>query len=418
MSLNEFIRDLLKRVNYNYPEACKYYEEALDKTGSKAGIETFKAKLRNMRREVMNGKKGSEAKIFTPRKTVTDTDMTDEKLLTKEPKTLADVEELFGVDTSVWECKEFTCSNWDNSTKTNYAVRAKFKPRVNVINYAEILEMFKRDVTGFKVPNTVKPVKLKTTGNLLEICIFDIHLGKLGWGVETGEDYDHKIACERFMDVLSDHITSNTVFGFERILFTVGNDFFNFDTITGTTTGGTPQSNDLRWQKMFDVGVKLLVEGITYLSKYAPVDVMYVPGNHDQMTSFYATMYLDAWFSSNKRVEVDISPMTRKYRKWGNCLIGFTHGDKEKRRIDGIMQVEASREWGNTKFREWHIGHLHSEHVREVNGVIIRNISSITGSDTWHFESGYVGAIKKSPSFLWNKEDGLLNIRHSVIKDV
>jgi hypothetical protein len=413
MSLNEYIRKLLEKVNYNYPEACKFYNEAIEKTGSKAGIETFKAKLRNMRREVMNGK--NVGKIFTPRKTITTTDMVDEKLLSNEPKTLADVEEMFDVDTSHWQCTEFTCSNWDTANKTNYAVRAKFKPRANIINYEEILTKFKADVEGYIPKHVIKPIKIKTNDNLLEICMFDIHLGKLGWGKEVGEDYDHKIATQRFINSIQDHINSNLVFGFERILFTVGNDFFNFDTITGTTTGGTPQSNDLRWQKVFDVGCNLLVEGINLMAKYAPVEVLYVPGNHDQTTSFYATMYLDAWFKGSDRVTIDISPMTRKYRQWGNCLLGFTHGDKEKRRIEGLMPIEVSELWGKTKFREWHIGHLHSEHVREINGVIIRNISSLTGSDTWHYETGFVGAIKKTPSFLWNRNDGLLNIRHSVI---
>lgn len=414
MSLNEFIRQLLKTVNYDYPEACKYYDEAIEKTGSKAGIETFKAKLRNIRREAMKG--CDSVRKFVNKKTVTDKDMIREELCAKEPKTLSDVEEMFDIDTSVWECVEFTCSNWQVGTNNNYAVKGKFKIRKNVINYEEIVEKFKKDVAGYKVTNEIKPIKIKSNGNLLEICIFDIHLGKLGWGVEVGDNYDHKIACKRFMDALNDHVVSNNLFGFERVLFVVGNDFFNFDTITGTTTGGTIQSNDLRWQKVFDVGCNLLVEGITYLSKFAPVDVLYVPGNHDQMTSFYATMYLDAWFNGNKRVNVDISPMTRKYRQWGNCLLGFTHGDKERKRIEGIMQIEAGKEWGKTLFREWHIGHLHSEHVREINGVIIRNISSITGSDTWHYESGFVGAVKKSQSFLWNDEAGLLNIHNAVVK--
>ena len=50
------------------------------------------------------------------------------------------------------------------------------------------------------------------------------------------------------------------------------------------------------------------------------------------------------------------------------------------------------------------------EHTREVNGVIIRNLSSFTGTDMWHRNSGYVGAIKKCQSFLWDKEKGLKNI--------
>ena len=35
---------------------------------------------------------------------------------------------------------------------------------------------------------------------------------------------------------------------------------------------------------------------------------------------------------------------------------------------------------------------------------------SFTGTDMWHRNSGYVGAIKKCQSFLWDKEKGLKNI--------
>jgi len=37
--------------------------------------------------------------------------------------------------------------------------------------------------------------------------------------------------------------------------------------------------------------------------------------------------------------------------EFGKCLIGFTHGDKEKKRIFGNMQVEVPEAWGRTLYR-------------------------------------------------------------------
>jgi hypothetical protein len=127
-------------------------------------------------------------------------------------------------------------------------------------------------------------------------------------------------------------------------------------------------------------------------------------------------MYLSAWYKDNDRVTVSTDPSVRKYFEYGNNLIGYTHGDKERGRIFGNMQVEAPKAWGRTLYREFHTGHLHSEQVKEANGVIVRSLSSITGRDSWHFESGYTGAIRKQQSFLWHKEDGLCEVWHTPIK--
>jgi len=252
-----------------------------------------------------------------------------------------------------------------------------------------------------------KPVK---SGLLLEVPIVDLHLSKLAWEPETGENYDSKIAEKRFMAVIYDVVERVKGMEFEKILFPVGNDFFNCDTQTGTTTAGTKQDNDSRLRKMYGKGVELLVRGIDILAQIAPVDVFVVPGNHDEITSYHALMYLSAWFKNNENVTVDTDPKMRKYREFGNCLIGFTHTDKEKKRIFGCMQIEKPEAWGRTKYREWHGAHLHSEQVKEDFGVIVRNLSSVTGTDQWHYESGYVGAVAKSQSFIWDKKLGLRDI--------
>ena len=70
------------------------------------------------------------------------------------------------------------------------------------------------------------------------------------------------------------------------------------------------------------------------------------------------------------------------------------------------MQIEQPQAWGETIFREWHLGHLHSEHAKEVGGIIIRRISSITGTDAWHKEKGFIGAVRKAQAFVWDKELG------------
>jgi hypothetical protein len=111
-------------------------------------------------------------------------------------------------------------------------------------------------------------------------------------------------------------------------------------------------------------------------------------------------------------VNIDISPKTRKYVEYGKNLIGFAHGQEESKRIEQVMPVEASEAWGRTRYREFLLGHLHSEHLREIGGVKIRNVSSTTGTDSWHSRLGFVGSIKMSQCFIYHKEYGLLTIEN------
>lgn len=354
-----------------------------------------------------------------------DGSQTSDKLLKMSEAEAKDVNYLLkahGYDIKSWELVSARNNIWNAFSKetgvlTLYSSKIVVKPRINSISMEEIKEHFEEFSRIYKSP-VVKHNPCSSNGKMLEVPIMDLHIGKLGWHEEVGEDYDHKIAEERFLTVVSDFINRTKHYKFDKILFPIGQDFFNFDSIDGTTTKGTRQDNDLRWQKLYLKGMELLVKAIDLLSVYAPVEVFYVSGNHDKMTSYYATNYIYAWYRNDENISVSIDPQARKYVEYGNCLIGYAHGDAERKRINGIMQIEAKEAWGRTLFREWHCGHLHSEHTSEENGIIIRNISSITGSDAWHIESGYVGAIKKAQAFIWDKEFGLTDIINSVIKPI
>ncbi len=263
------------------------------------------------------------------------------------------------------------------------------------------------------------PCRKKDEGRyVLEIPIVDLHLGKLAWAPETGENFDYKIASNRFRYVIDDIIQRTSDLDIDKIIFPIGQDFFNFDTMEGETAAGTRQDNDVRWQKLFFKGEELLKEAIDKLRQIAPVRILYVPGNHDTMTVFYMIRTLYNYYKGVENVLIDGDPRGRKYEEFGKCLIGYAHGAKEKSRIYHIMQAEAPAAWGRTNFREWHVGHLHHEtvDVKENSGVTVRGLSTVTGTDAWHYDAGYVGVLAKHQSFLWHKREGLKTIYYTYIE--
>ena len=356
-------------------------------------------------------------------------------------KTLNELLIATDVDLEAWKVKEFSVNKWDvtsfhkenSKTVQNFQVKARLEKNIKLINEKAVGEIFKEMVKNYKPPVTnyldfditVNSRLCPTENNLLEISIFDLHLGKLAWAGETGENYDTKIASARFLEAINKLIESASGFQYSRILFPVGNDFFNSDNLNNTTTHGTPQSEDLRWQKTFNSGVKLLVDAINLLKQSGvPVDVIVIPGNHDFERSYYMGAFLEAWFNNDPVVNINNGASPRKYYKFGKVLLGLTHGGEEKESsLPQLMatDIESKPMWSKTTYHEWHLGHIHRK--RSVNysvtdnrdrtlsedlGVTIRYLSSLTGTEEWHHKKGFTGCIKAGEAFIWNDETGLI----------
>lgn len=350
---------------------------------------------------------------------------TSDKLLKMSQEECKDVNFLLkahGYCTKTWELISARNNIWNVYSKQDgvqvlYSSKITVKPRIDNITMEEIKEHFEQFNLEYKTPIHI-PTRYDADGKMLELNMADLHLGKLAWIGDSGENYDYKIARERFFYIINDVLTRTSHYKFNKILFIWSNDFFHYDSINITTTAGTRLDSDLRWQKLYKVGIEMLIEGIDLLSQYAPVETFYIGSNHDKMTSFYAINELYAWFRHNNNIKINIEAQARKYVEFGNSLIGFTHGDSEKKnRIGKLMPIEAREAWGRTLYHEVHAAHFHSEQVvKEENGIIVRYISSPTSTDNWHYENGYVGAIKKAQSFIWDQESGLTDIIHTVIK--
>lgn len=327
-----------------------------------------------------------------------------------------------GYDPKLWQIVSARNSKWNVQLKGGkvsklYASRINIKPRKDDINILELEEHFNKFQKQYK--NVHKSIVPKTEqDNMLVLPVYDLHYGKRSFQFETSCEMDSKILEERYFNVLSDIVSQVKHLNFEKVLYPIGSDFFNSDTIDNTTTRNTRQDNDLRWQEMFVKGLELVIKGIDYISKElnTKVEVFYVMGNHDTMSAFYATRYLYAWYKDSDDVFVDSNSQARRYIEYGKCLLGFTHGDKEGKRIFSLMQTEQSEAWGRTLYREFITGHIHHETVKEQSGLKVRTTSTICGTDAWHYLSGYVGNLQQIQAFVWNKNKGLRTIVYGSIE--
>ena len=167
---------------------------------------------------------------------------------------------------------------------------------------------------------------------------------------------------------------------------------------------------------MYKLLLKNIIQIVYKLTDIAPVHVIYVGGNHDKITSFTMTEAMYWHFLNNDNVEVDSVFNNRKYIMIGKNLLGFAHGADEKKNIIYCMQNDVPELWGKAKYREFHLSHFHKEKMTdEQNEIIFRWISAICGTDSWTYNSGYVGAQKKAQSFIWDDDKGLEMIVNSYV---
>lgn len=342
------------------------------------------------------------------------------------------VEELLDrakVDREVWEVDRFVVNQYEMGAKLGkkgdetlarlplYQVKAWLR-RKRGVGSEEVRAALLADLREHApVYPPFRPVALPADADrhLLELCIFDPHFGKLAWREETGEDYDLKIASRRFRWAVETLLHRARGYEVERIVFPVGNDAIHADNLANTTTRGTRQDVDSRWFKMFRTARLVYQQAIDRCAEIAPVDVVVVPGNHDQQSALALGEVLDAQYHRTDRVTVLGGPRLRKYYEYGSNMILYTHGSEEKpASLPILMATEEPEMWARTRFREAHTGHQHRRKetqfvgVDEQNGVRVRVLGSLAGTDAWHFGQGYTQGWKAAEGFVWSHAEGLV----------
>lgn len=250
----------------------------------------------------------------------------------------------------------------------------------------------------------------------VELFAPDPHHGKLAWAPETGSNWDSNLS-ESVYGMAIDHLMARARdLPISLIYLPLGNDFFHTDTPNNTTTAGTQMDTDTRWKKTFKRMREMIVRKVEQLRTIAPVKIVIVPGNHDETKMFYLGDALECRFCNCPDVQVDNTPPLRKYDQFGITLLGWAHGDKEKAlNYPMLMAHEAKAMFAQSRYYEWHLGHLHTrkENTRAIadqvntdtiDGVVIRRIPSLCGTDFWHHGKGYAHSPRQADMYLWSDQ--------------
>lgn len=306
-----------------------------------------------------------------------------------EPKSPEELARLHKVDLTKYRISSYWTKQRGEKF-TSSLLCTLIKPQeLDLQRFEQFLENFESSYT----PPDVTPFTRGLEQVDLELSVADFHLDKL---TIDKESISKRVAdYESIVDYLISRAES--IYDIRNIVFVIGNDFFHTDNALNSTTNLTPQDVAIPYNEAYEIGFKLMVEVITYLrSRCKYLEIVLVQGNHDRTKSYYMAHALSVYFSADKFIHFNRDHSTTKHVVLGNTFIGYHHGNTK---IDDLPLIfatspDSSKNFGFCKFREVHTGDKHYYLAKEIKGVRVQQLPSLSGVDRWHLDNNYINNIR------------------------
>lgn len=354
---------------------------------------------------------------------------------TRTIRTLAGALAAADVDTKVWEVERWVANKWDMGMKLKSVEVDKEAGVENRNENPAALELWqvkvwlrrktaeKTSLEGLlaelkkaspKVPKLkrIKRPKGKPR-RALEVCIMDPHLGlecfrpgsDHSWSLDECEHY-FSWAIEGLLDLAAPYAP------FDEVVWVFGNDYLHADNVFHTTTAGTPQPEAVSWHTTVDRGVALAIASANRLKEVGPLKVIQISGNHDRQSTYLIGHVLNARFWRDKNVEVEVNPSPYKFWRYGVNLVGLDHGHSKKTEaLAALMANECADVWGETRYREWHLGDQHRKGsgrptIMTEQGVGVEFLTGLTPGNEWHKIKTFNWSPRGAVAYVWNHDRG------------
>ena len=244
-----------------------------------------------------------------------------------------------------------------------------------------------------KIPNLSRPKGYNLSPDREQVCgimsLQDIHFGKEG-NETIDQDFEDAVK-----DLIQRGIASHNI---EHLFFVVGGDLINMDTFQGTTTSGTPLDNCSTATEAYIQAFDAMHWAIQVIKQHVGhLTIVYVPGNHDRLSSFHLVHALSKSIKDHPNITWDIEYEERKVHVWHDNFNAFEHGDAVSKNTPIVYATEFPMEWGSTKNRTLFTGHFHTnkkiEYIttNETAGFIHKTLPSLSKTDYWHYHKKFVG---------------------------
>lgn len=206
-------------------------------------------------------------------------------------------------------------------------------------------------------------------------------------------------------------------YNLEKIVYVIGSDSFNAEW-SGTTTKGTPQQNTHGYHNGFELIVAHEIKVINFLlTRGASVEVLYVPGNHDEYVGWHLVKMLEMAFRKEPRLQFQTLPRYRKYVRYGKSALMFNHGAEVKpEQLAHIFPDEFRDEWSFTEFAYIFTGDKHRRIEKEFGVIEWYSLPALSSAKSnWDDLKAHNGKAVYQ-AFLIEEENGMADIYKEYMK--
>lgn len=317
---------------------------------------------------------------------------------TTEPKTPEEIIELLKIDTSKWKLSSYWNKERHDGWHISAMVTAIKKETTDIL--ADVLKSFKPDYQPVREVHVNKNFSRDCVGIL---SIQDLHFGK----------EDNSLIVEEFENAIITLVTRSYMsHKMDKIVYVIGGDLLNMDTFSGTTTSGTPLDNGQKAYDAYATAFDALYWSINYIKQFCDtLEVVYIPGNHDRLSSYHMAHALSKCFPT-KDIVFNVDYSERKVVVYGHNFFAFEHGDVTKKNTPVVYATEFAKQWGSTLYRTCYTGHFHSKKTTEYitenehTGFSIKHLPSLCSTDYWHYHNKFVGSKRQAIMEVHDKENG------------
>lgn len=326
----------------------------------------------------------------------------------EEPRSPEEIIQILKIDTTKWKLSQY----WNKEKGSKWMVSALVsrigQDEVAQNTFLEILENY--EIPAIKPLDPTELLWLNGDSEAEEVCgvlsLQDLHFGKVG-----NEDMG-KILNDGVNYLMSKAYKS---FLLKEVVFVVGPDTLNMDTFGGTTTKGTPVENSEMATEAYLKAFDAICQALGKVAQFTQhVRVVFIPGNHDRLSSFHLLHAVSMAFSTWSNISFDVEYAERKVITYGQNMLCLEHGDVSAKNNPLVYAVEFPLEWGTCKHRMLYTGHYHGRRTKEFtteneeHGFVTRIIPALTSSDYYHYHNKYVGNKRSAILHLHDAEKGLV----------
>jgi hypothetical protein len=321
-----------------------------------------------------------------------------------EPKSPEEIIKLLKIDTSKWKLSQY----WNKEKSDKWLVSALVTKRPES---EQIQNTFLELIQSYELPKPAAPEMYYVNSGVSEqvcavISLQDLHFGKTG-----NEDLATHVTKAIEYLISKAHVN----YTLQKVIFVIGADTLNMDTFDGTTTKGTPVENSATATNAYLAAFDSLSKALSHIYNYTEeLEVVFIPGNHDRLSSFHLLHALKQMFQSWSRMTFNIEYAERKVLMYGKNMICFEHGDVSAKNNPLVFAVEFPQEWGASVHRLLYTGHYHGRKTKEYvteneeNGFVSRIIPALTSSDYYHYHNKWIGNKRAAILHIHDADNGLI----------